>query len=362
MKQWKIGIVGLGAAARNIHLPAFRKLGRLEVVGGVDPYIEESNFKFPVFASLGEMMDAARPDIVAIVTPPDSHFALICEALSSDAHVFCEKPFVSTLEEGRRVIALAKDRGRSVVVNNEFRFMNVHSAAKQKITSPQFGELIFISINQTFFVTSETEAGWRGESKMRTCYEFGTHALDLCRFFFDEEPLSISARMPKPGNHDGPDYLNLIALEFSGDRVAHITLDRLSRGPHRYLDIRLDGENACIESKLGGIAEIAFGVKGGSRKPYLRFEIAPSASARLFAGEKSNSLATDPIDLFPNATARLLGEMLDALENETDPPCSAADNLHTLALMLAAYESGERDGARVILKEFNKEDADIIRY
>jgi D-apiose dehydrogenase len=358
MNKWTIGMVGLGAAAKSIHLPAIGKIGRLNIVGGVDAAAKKNAFPFPIFDSLSDLMGSQSPNIIAIATPPNSHFSLICQSLNAGAHVFCEKPFVASIEEGRKIVELSKARKRAVVVNNEFRFMNVHSAAKKQINSPKFGALLFISINQTFFVTEQTEAGWRGQSNKRTCFEFGTHALDLCRFFFDEEPVSISARMPKPGKPEGPDYLNLIQLEFSGDRFAHITLDRLSRGPHRYLDIRLDGTEGCIESKLGGLAELAVGVKGGTRKPFMRVEISPSASARIYQAGKEKSLATDPIDLFPNATANLLGEMLNALEAGAEPPCSAADNLHTLAMMLAAYESAERGGTAINLKTYMADNQD----
>ena len=98
--------------------------------------------------------------------------------------------------------------------------------------------------------------------------------------------------MPKPGRPDGPDYLNLIQLEFSGDRVAHITLDRLSRGPHRYLDIRLDGTEACIETRLGGQAQMTVGIRGGSRRPFVQLDLAPSASAHLLVGDRRRRLAT----------------------------------------------------------------------
>ncbi len=352
MKNWTIGIVGLGAAAKSIHLPAIRKIDRLKVIGGADAAVEKDAFPFPVFDSLNDLLASLSPDIIAIITPPDSHFSLICDSLKAGAHVFCEKPFVASLKEGQHVIELSKACERAVVVNNEFRFMNVHSVAQQQINSPQFGSLLFISMHQTFFVTEQTEAGWRGQSDKRTCFEFGTHALDLCRFFFGEEPISISARMPKPGKPEGADYLNLIQLEFSGDRVAQIILDRLSRGPHRYLDIRLDGTQGCIESKLGGLAELAIGVKGGTRKPFMRMEMSPSASARIYQAGKEKSLTTDPIDLFPNATATLLDEMLIALETDAEPPCSAADNLHTLAMMLAAYESAKQGGAAIDLRTF----------
>jgi predicted dehydrogenase len=347
MSLLKIAVVGLGAAARNIHLPAIAKLKSLALVGGVDPFVDKSAFAFPVHDSLEALLANSALDIVAIVTPPDSHFALIMACLEAGVHVFCEKPFVLTLAQAKQVIEAAAAQKRHVVVNNEFRFMNVHEAAKAEIGKARFGELLFVSIHQTFFVTEETEKGWRGESNRRTCFEFGTHALDLCRYFFDENPTSISARMPKPGRPDGPDYLNLIQLEFSGDRVAHITLDRLSRGPHRYLDVRLDGTEACIETRLGGQAQLSLGVRGGSKKPYVQLDLAASGSAHLLLGNKRTKLATDPMDLFPNATAKLLGAMVAAIVDGDMPPCDAADNVNTLALMLAAYESADSKGAQI---------------
>lgn len=349
MHKTTIAVAGLGAAARSIHLPAIARIPGLDLIGGVDPFADKTGFGFPVHDSLAGLLAAGKPDIVAIVTPPDSHFALIMDCLAAGVHVFCEKPFVLTLAEGQQVIDAAARAGRHVVVNNEFRFMNVHEAAKARIGTKGFGDLLFISLHQTFFVTEDTEKGWRGSSKQRTCFEFGTHALDLCRYFFGEEPLSIAARMPKPGRPDGPDYLNLIQMEFSGDRVAHITLDRLSRGPHRYLDIRLDGTEACIETRLGGQAQLAMGLRAGSKKPFARLDFAPSAAAYLLRGDTRRRLASDPLDLFAHATAKLLRAMVTAIAEGSAPPCAAADNIHTLALMLAAYRSADQRGAALAL-------------
>ena len=350
-----IAVVGLGSAARRIHLPAIAKISELKVVGGVDPVATASDFDFPVYGSLADLFEAHRPDIVAVVTPPDSHYEIVLQALAAGAHVFCEKPFVLGMEDGREVVKAAREAKRHVVVNNEFRFMNAHETAQGMIGSEAFGDLLFVSMHQTFFVTEDTEQGWRGEAKQRTCFEFGTHALDLCRFFYGEEPHAISARMPKPTNPDGADYLNLIQLEFSGDRVAHITLDRLSRGPHRYLDIRLDGTAACIETRLGGKAEVSFGVRSKTKRPFAQRDLAASASADLFHGEKRRRLTTDPLDLFPHSTAKLLRKMLQAIRNDEQPPCSAEDNLKTLALMLAAYQSSEAGGTFVELGDQPKQ-------
>ncbi|MDP9096733.1 MAG: Gfo/Idh/MocA family oxidoreductase [Pseudomonadota bacterium] len=338
-KPKTIALVGLGSAARRIHLPAYAKLGDLKIVAGVETAPGMTRWPFPVFTSLDEMLATAKPDIVAVITPPRSHFGITLTALNAGCHVLCEKPFMMSLEEADEVIETATRAGRLVAVNNEFRFMRSHLAAKAQIGRPGFGKLQFISINQTFHVTEATETGWRGEDTRRTAQDFGPHTFDLCRYFFDEDPLSIRARMPRGARPNGPDYLNLIELEFSGDRVAHITLDRLSRGPHRYLEMRLDGEAGCIETSLGGKLEVTAGVRGGTRRPFFGLDVAMGGRARLYHGESFSLLATDPLDVFADATSRLMAAFLGAIDSGTTPPCDAVDNRHVLALMLAAYQS-----------------------
>ena len=152
---------------------------------------------------------------------------------------------------GRPGVRAGPGARAAVVVNNQYRFMDIHREARRRIGTPEFGDLLFVSVQQSFFSTEATEAGWRGRGPRRTWKEFGTHVVDLCRFFFDEDPVAVTARMPRPGGA-GPDLLDLVQLEFSRDRVAQVVLDRLCRGPHRYLTVRLDGSAGCIETRLGG--------------------------------------------------------------------------------------------------------------
>jgi predicted dehydrogenase len=340
--QRKIAIAGLGAAARQIHLPAIARLSDLKIVGAIDPAASAAAFPFPLFRTLDELLDRMAPEIVVVATPPGSHFELTRQALLAGCHVFCEKPFMATLEEAAEIAALSRERERWVVVNNQYRFMNMHVAAKRQIGTPEFGDLLFVRMEQTFFRTPQTEAGWRGQDVQRTCKDFGTHVFDLCRFFFGEDPLAITARMPRGADPQGPDYLNLIELEFSRDRVAHITLDRLCRGPTRYLITHLDGSAGYVEAYLGGHCELAVGIKGGSRRPYLNLDLSPGGRALLYHGHDCRRIARDPLDLFAHATSRLLRAFLDALDQQTTPPCHADDNRRTLALVVAAYDSAAK--------------------
>lgn len=339
---YRVAVAGLGEAFRHVHLPAYKTIPALQIVGGCDPAVRPDAFPFPVFSSVQKMLEQTRPNLFTVATPPDSHFELVRLGLQAGCHVFCEKPFMNNLDDTDAIIALSREVGRHVVVNNQFRFMRIHKAAKARIGAPDFGKLLFVTMNQTFFVTEETEAGWRGEERRRTGKDFGTHAFDLCRFFFGEEPFSISARMPKGAQPGGPDYLNLLQLEFSGDRVAHITLDRLSRGPHRYLETRLDGEFGCIETSIGGRLNVCAGIMAQSRRPFVVFDWAPGGRARLYHGNRFSTLAKEPLNVRGSATAELMKAFLAAIDSGQTPLCNAAENRGTLALMLAAYDSAEK--------------------
>lgn len=337
----KIALIGLGSAARRIHVPAIRRVPRLELVGGCDVTSNLTGFDFPLFTDLEQMIDRCRPDIVSIVTPTDSHFDLASRVAAKGVHVFCEKPFTATVEQAGALLALTRNKGVKIAVNNEFRFMACHQAAKSCIGSEPFGELLFVSMQQSFRTSSQTEAGWRGDDMERTNKDFGTHVFDLCRYFFGEEPLRLRAVMPRPGGGGGggPDLLNLVDLEFSGDRFARITLDRLTRGRHRYLDIRLDGTGATVETELGGHAAISVGIHAAERRPFVDFDVSFGGRAFLCEGERRRKIAADPMALFAAATARLLEQFVQALQHGGEVPCSGADNIRTLALMRAAYDA-----------------------
>lgn len=338
--NFRVAIAGLGRAARNIHLPALRKVPNVEIVGGYDTAGGGERLGVNAFESIDSMLLQTRPDMLVVATPPSSHVPLTLHGLRAGCHVFCEKPLAETLESADEVWEVAAKSGRRVVVNSEFPFMPTHLAAKRRMAEPGFGRLIFASLHQTFRVTEDTEAGWRGLEPQRTLKEFGTHVIDLAKFFFEERPMSIRARLPRPDRGSGlggPDYLALLELEFSGDRFAHIMLDRLTRGRHRYLDIRLDGTEATIETSIGGRMKASVGLRSAPRRAFFDLDIALGGRARLYRGEACERLATAPLDLFPDATARLLAAAIPKIVAGETPPCDLAEARNTLRLLLACY-------------------------
>ncbi len=340
-----VAILGLGAVVRHIHMPAYAQLrDRIRVVGGCDANHAaqeraRAQWGFPVFDDAREMIEATRPDIVAVCTPPWLHLEHVRLALEHGCHVFCEKPLADDLSQADQMVKASEQARRLVVVNNQLPCMKIHQAAKKEIGSRNFGELLYLHAWHTMRTNETTEAGWRGELSRRLGFEFGIHVLDLVRYFFDAEPARLVAHMPNPQGRARCDVVNAINIEFRDGRGASIVLDRLSRGPEHYLDMRLDGELASVHTSIGGRVRLEAGIHTRDRRPFLDFTFVKGGRAVLEDGNRSKLLAKDGINPFGDATARHFASFLDAIENGGMPRGDIRDNRNSLALVMAVYES-----------------------
>lgn len=356
----RIAIIGLGAVTRNIHLPAYSEPGmRVAVVGGCDPdpaaraSMEKSGLVPRVFERPEEMIEVTRPDVVSICTPPALHHEQTLMALNYGCHVFCEKPMAESLWQADEMIDAAERAKRVVVINNQFPYMRIHQAAKQCVGSPEFGRLLFLQAWQIFRPTELTEATWRGQMRRRLCFEFGVHVFELVRFFFDETPTKIFAQMPNPKPEIKSDVLNILSMEFADGRAASVILNRLSKAPERYLDMRLDGELASIHTSIGGEVRFEAGIHTKAKRPFLGFHFSKGGKAVLHEGNKARVIAREGLNPFSSATAHHFSNFIDGVEKRGIPLGTAAENRDTLALVFAAYHSAQ-SGQAVELSRYQQ--------
>jgi len=209
-----------------------------------------------------------------------------------------------SLAQADEMIQASDAARRLVVINTQFPYMNIHTGAKKIIGSPEFGRLLFLQAWQSFRPTDHTEAGWRGELERRLCFEFGIHVFELIRYFFDDTPSRILAHMPHSALGLKSDSVNIISVEFADGRAATVVLNRISKGPERYLDLKLDGEHASVHTSIGGHVQVSAGVHTREKKPFLRLGFAQGGRATLQDGNREKVIAKDGINPFASATAR----------------------------------------------------------
>jgi len=125
----KVAIIGCGKIADS-HASQIGRIKGCEIVGAYDrePLMAEQLAKrFPVrpFSILSELFDEAKPDVVHITTPPQSHFDLAKTCLDRGCHVYIEKPFTVWADEAQKLIAIANERQLKLTVGHDDQFSHV---------------------------------------------------------------------------------------------------------------------------------------------------------------------------------------------------------------------------------------------
>src|SRR6185503_19683178 len=83
-------------------------------------------------------------DALAVVTPVATHFAIAKAALNAGKHVLVEKPLTATVREAKELIALARDRKRTLMVDHTFVYTGAVRKMKEIVTKGELGELLYV--------------------------------------------------------------------------------------------------------------------------------------------------------------------------------------------------------------------------
>lgn len=350
----RVGFAGLGWASRAFHLPPLKEMDGVEVVGGFDSSAEQrqtwtEETGLPAHETMEALVAAGRPELLVVATPPQSHADLCVAGVEAGMHVFCEKPFVMNLEEADRVIAAATANDRHVVVNHEFREKPIFRAVHDKIGTPEAGRLVFCQIWQLMDLAPWNEpVAWRAAMPNRTLFEGGVHLVDLLMMMYGERPTGVYARhSPGLDTERKADAIHLVTFDFSGGRLAQLTIDRLCQAGTRYVEVRADCEHASLRASLGGRALVQIGKKR-AEKTGIRVDVGSGGLAWMERGLDRTTLARNPRQAGMHATGALLRKAMTAIEQGGEPPSSAATARDLLRVIEAAYESAAT-GRRVEL-------------
>lgn len=140
----KVAIVGCGKIADD-HASQIQRIRGCEIVGVCDrePLMAQQLYeRFPVkqrFSDVMELLGCARPDVVHITTPPESHFDIARLCLEAGCHVYVEKPFALCEIDARRLIALATEKGLKITAGHDDQFRHVARRMRTLVQSGFLG-------------------------------------------------------------------------------------------------------------------------------------------------------------------------------------------------------------------------------
>ena len=315
------------------HAPVLADLaGRVQVVALADLSAER-------MALIGKMTGVAKAhhyqdyermlarealDLVHICTPHNLHEAQAVAAMHAGAHVLLEKPIATTLESVDRMAAASDRYGKKLTVSHNQIFSPVSQAAKELIVQGALGEVFLIRLEGFggYKVVGRGEdPAWRArqtDGGGGPLIDSGFHSVYRAVFWTGSPVKRVYART---GTYVAPietEDMALVLLEHENGATTSIQIGFIAPG------------------RAVGMQEI-FGTEGQMRLAAGREQ--PVSLWRHSEAEWTTpAVEREPPDRlgFPVLVERFVA----AIEEDGPVPVTAAESRHTLAAVLAAYESG----------------------
>ncbi len=321
------GLWGRSWAELVANARGFRLAAVVDARPGARAWAGES-LGVPTFTRLDRALDAVPAEAVLLVSPPATHRPLVETALAAGRDVIVEKPLAPTLDEAAAIASAARANGRVVMVAQNYRFRRQPRALATLVRDGTLGGLrgIRIEFRRDMRNLWISPRDWRGRMAHPFLLDMAVHHVDLVRSITGRELVEVDARSwavaDSPFRHH-PTVEAILTLEGDTPVAYHGTwAEALGRETSWNGDWELVGSRARA-TWTGGVNDALRGTvrldRFGASRERLRPETLPAL----------DRLA-------------VLHELRRAVRAGDEPACSAADNLRTLAALLAIARSTER--------------------
>jgi predicted dehydrogenase len=318
-----IGLIGCGGITQT-HLRAYRAAG-YEVIALCDTdksraEARRAEFYPEALTTTDYRVVLENPNIavVDIATHPKDRLPLIESALRAKKHVLSQKPFVTDLDEGERLVQLADQMEVKLAINQNGRWSPHFAYMREAVRAGIIGEVLSIHLG-VHWDHSWVKGTPFEEIYDLILYDFGIHWFDFIGTIIGERKLTRvqASRSFATGQDIAAPMLAQAIIEFDGGQASLLLDGYLPHGAqdHTYIGgtkgtLRSDGPNLGEQTVTLYTAE-------GVANPTL--------------------VGT----WFPDGFHGTMAELLCAIEENREPSNSARNNLKSLGLCFAAIAAAE---------------------
>lgn len=306
-----------------------------------------------------EQLHPQGADVVAIMTPNDSHFALATAALEHGFDVICDKPMTNTLDEAERLHAAVLRSGRVFCLTHNYTGYPMVRQAREMVAAGLLGDLRLVQVEYVQgFNAREVPSqpgSWRHDpvkgGPSLVMGDIGSHAHNLLRFITGLEVLEVSAEVGSivPGRavHD---YAGAMLHLTRGVRGS-FWVTQAAAGVENSLGIRISGNKGTLEWNQEVPQSLRFKPLDGPAQ-----ERTPNGPDVLPLAARSSRIVKGHPEGFPEAFANLYSDAAEAIAarragTAADPLAlnfpDSADGLAGVRFIAAVIASSAAHGAWV---------------
>ncbi len=187
-----------------------------------------------VTADTAEVMQSTEIDAVAVITPVWTHYELAKQALENGKHVFVEKPFTSTTEQGERLIELARRKNLRIMVDHTFLFTGAVRKIRNLVEDGVLGKLYYYDstrVNLGLF-----------QHDVNVLWDLAPHDLSIMDHLIKATPEAVVATGQRHLN--GHEDIAFMTVYYPDKVIAHINVNWLS--PVKVRTTLIGGEKRMV--------------------------------------------------------------------------------------------------------------------
>lgn len=283
-----------------------------------------------IYDDAEEMLRRERLDFLDIITDVGTHRRFVLLAAEHRVPVICQKPMAPTLAEAEEMVAACERAGVPFFIHENWRWQAPLRELKRALASGAIGRPFRARIDFVCsFPVFENQPFLR-ELEQFILTDIGSHILDTARFLFGEAASLACHTHRIHAGIRGEDVATVFMTMGDARTTVTCNMSYASRTEHE----RFPETFVFVEGERGSA------------------ELAPDFSLRITTESGTHSRRCPP-PFYPWADPRYglvhssivdcNRDLLRALQTGTPAETSAADNLRTVQLIFAAYQSAREN-------------------
>jgi predicted dehydrogenase len=258
-----VGVIGCGYWGPNL-IRNFSNLKTSKVLACADINENRLTHMKQLYPGLRTTTDfreiIADPGIDALViaTPVSSHYPVAREALEAGKHVFVEKPLAQSIDEGAKLVELAKRKERVLMVGHTFVYTAAVNKVKDLISDGVLGDIYYVA-------TSRVNLGIFQED-INVVWDLAPHDVSIMNYVLNARPVSVSAigqSYIRPGIED----VAFLLLRYPQSAIANIHVSWLNPNKIRSTTV-VGSKKMLVYDDVSSLEKIRIYDKGVTVTPH----------------------------------------------------------------------------------------------
>ncbi|MDN7142353.1 Gfo/Idh/MocA family oxidoreductase [Pseudomonas sp. JQ170] len=348
MTTLRIAVAGAGLIGRR-HIELIQASSACQLCALVDPAPAAAALAqsagVPLYTSLEQLFAEQRPDGVILATPNPLHVQGALACVEHGVAALIEKPVAHSLAEGKRLLAIAEQRGARLLVGHHRAHSAILDKAREVIAEGVLGNLVAVMGSALFYKPDDyfDAAPWRREAGggpvlINMIHEIG-NLRSLCG-----EIVAVQAQASGATRGFAVEDSIAISLRFASGALGTFMLSDTAACARSWEQTAR--ENLDYPSYADEDCYVIAGTRGSLSIPTMRLKYYERDEHRSWWKPFSTAVATleqaDPLQ-------RQLAHFCQVIRGEAQPRVTVRDGLRNLQIVDAITQAAQ--SGQIVLTE-----------